>query len=283
MNTLFAFGLGYSANVLARNLTKENWQIFGTSRTVAGATKISDQGYRGFVFEDLHSSDIPIGAHWLISVPPDQRGCPVARKFASHSIEASSVTYLSTTGVYGDLKGGWAFEWTKVNPLRPRSVLRVKAENQWLEQRGDVTIARLPGIYGPARSSVDRIRKGTAKRIVKSGQVFSRVHVEDLASGLERILKTSDSKGVIHLTDDQPASQSDVIAYTAELLGVESPPLQPFEQVDLSLMAREFYSESKRVSNARAKSLLNWTPLFPSFREGIADIVGLESMCRNAG
>ncbi len=280
MNTLFAFGLGYSANALARNLIKENWQVYGTSRTKTGAAKISEQGFRGIVFEDLCARDIPSRAHWLISVPPDQRGCPVARKFANISVDASSVTYLSTTGVYGDLDGGWAFEWTQVNPRRPRSVLRVKAENQWLEQRGGVTVVRLPGIYGPNRSSLDRIRQGTAKRIDKPRQVFSRIHVNDLATGLQAILKTPTSEGVMHLTDDQPASQSDVIAYTAELLGVEAPHLQPFEQADLSPMAREFYSESKRVSNARAKSLLGWRPQYPSFREGIAALVRLESMCK---
>lgn len=272
MKILFAFGLGYSATALASNLAKQNWQIYGTSQTKLGATKISELGYRGFVFDDLAPSDIPTGAHWLVSIPPDQHGCPAARKMANHTVTASSITYLSTTGVYGDLGGGWAFEWTEVNPLRQRSVSRVIAENQWKKLRSNATLVRLPGIYGPSRSSVERVRQGTARRIDKPGQVFSRIHVDDLAIGLEAILRNTDTSGVLHLTDDYPAPQADVIAYTAELLGLEVPPLQTFDSTDLSPMAREFFTESKRVSNARAKSLLGWKPKFTSFREGIADI-----------
>ena len=272
MKILFAFGLGYSATALARNLAKQNWRIYGTSQTKLGATKISELGYRGFVFNDLAPSDIPNGAHWVVSIPPDQDGCPVVRKMANHAITASSITYLSTTGVYGDLGGGWAFEWTEVNPLRQRSVNRVIAENQWKELRRDATLVRLPGIYGPSRNSLERVRQGKATRIEKLGQIFSRIHVDDLAIGLEAILLTADTCGVLHLTDDYPAPQADVIAYAAELLGLEVPPLQKFDSTDLSPMAREFYSESKRVSNARAKSLLGWKPNFPSFREGLAGL-----------
>lgn len=277
MKILFAFGLGYSATALARNLAKQNWQIYGTSQTKLGATKISELGYRGVVFDDLAPSDIPNGAHWLVSIPPDQDGCPVVRKIANHTTTASSVTYLSTTGVYGDLGGGWAFEWTEVNPLRQRSVRRVVAENQWKKLRSDATLVRLPGIYGPSRSPLERVRQGKARRVEKRGQIFSRIHVDDLAIGLEAILLNADTCGVLHLTDDYPAPQADVIAYAAELLGVEVPPLQAFDSADLSPMAREFYSESKRVSNARAKSLLGWMPKFPSFREGLADINRLEA------
>ena len=281
MKILFAFGLGYSATALARNLAKQNWQIYGTSQTKLGATKISGLGYRGFVFDDLAPSEIPNGAHWLVSIPPDRDGCPVVRKIANHTITASSITYLSTTGVYGDLGGGWAFEWTEVNPLRQRSLNRVTAENQWRELRSDATLVRLPGIYGPSRNSLERVRQGTARRIEKLGQVFSRIHVDDLAKGLEAILRNADASGVLHLTDDCPAPQADVIAYAAELLGLEAPPLQAFDSADLSPMAREFFSESKRVSNARAKSLLGWRPKFRSFREGIADIIRLTAHAKS--
>ena len=272
MNVLFAFGLGYSAEALAINLAKDNWQIFGTSRTKAGAAKISALGFRGHVFDDLAPVSLPERAHWLISIPPDQEGCPVIRRFGHNVSRAESVTYLSTTGVYGNLDGGWAFEWTKVNPLRQRSINRVTAESQWLELYKDATIVRLPGIYGPNRNSFDRIRLGTARRIDKPGQIFSRIHVDDLASGLKAILSTSESSGVVNLTDDHPAPQADVIAYSAQLIGADVPPLQYFHSADLSPIAREFYSESKRVSNARAKSLLGWKPQFPSFKEGIAEL-----------
>ena len=272
MNVLFAFGLGYSGEALAINLAKDNWQIFGTSRTKAGAAKISELGYRGYVFDDLAPVILPERAHWLISIPPDQEGCPVIRRFGQNVSRAASVTYLSTTGVYGNLDGGWAFEWTKVNPLRQRSINRVTAESQWLELYKDATIVRLPGIYGPSRNSFDRIRLGTARRIDKPGQIFSRIHVDDLASGLKAILSTSKSSGVVNLTDDHPAPQADVIAYSAQLIGADVPPLQSFHSANLSPIAREFYSESKRVSNARAKSLLGWKPQFPSFREGIAEL-----------
>lgn len=272
MNVLLAFGLGYSAEALANNLAKDNWQIFGTSRTKAGAAKISELGYRGYVFDDLAPVSLPERAHWLISIPPDQEGCPVIRRFAQNVSRAASVTYLSTTGVYGNLDGGWAFEWTKVNPIRQRSINRVTAESQWLDLFKAATIVRLPGIYGPNRNSFDRIRLGTAKRIDKPGQIFSRIHVDDLASGLKAILSTSKSSGVVNLTDDHPAPQANVIAYSAQIIGADVPPLQSFHSADLSPIAKEFYSESKRVSNARAKSLLGWKPQFPSFREGIAEL-----------
>ncbi|OZB17865.1 MAG: NAD(P)-dependent oxidoreductase, partial [Hyphomonas sp. 34-62-18] len=153
-----------------------------------------------------------------------------------------------------------------------------KAEGQWQALTGDkARLVRLPGIYGPGRSAFDRLREGTAQRIVKEGQVFSRVHVDDIASGLEALMHRPDVTGVFHLCDELPAPPQDVIAYAAELLGIAPPPEIAFEDADLSPMAASFYSECKRVSNARAKAALGWRPAYPTYREGLTAILASET------
>jgi nucleoside-diphosphate-sugar epimerase len=191
------------------------------------------------------------------------------------------VTYLSTTGVYGDLGGGWAFEWSEPTPQSRRAKARALAEDQWRAATGGrVRIVRLPGIYGPGRSAFDRLREGTARRIVKPGQVFSRVHVDDIASGLlalhQRPEAAEQAGGVFHLCDDEPAPPQDVIAHAAELLGMAPPPEIPIEEAGLSAMAASFYAECKRISNARTKAALNWRPKYPTYREGLAAILAGE-------
>lgn len=276
-HSLFAFGLGYSARVLTARLLREGWHVAGTVRSADKAETLGREGIDARVFDGQGAIVPPAGAHWLISIPPGERGCPAFAAAGVHAGETASVTYLSTTGVYGDLKGGWAFEWSPVNPMSARGRRRVLAEAQWQGSGAPVRIVRLPGIYGPGRSPFDRLRGGTIQSIVKPGQVFSRIHVDDIAGGLHAMLSQPDTAGVFNLTDDAPAPPQVVTAHAARLLGLEPPPDVPFEAAALSDMARSFYAENKRVSNARAKAALGWRPLYPTYREGLAAILATET------
>lgn len=268
---LFVFGMGYSARRLAARLVPAGWQIEGTSRV-----RDADfgPGVRALQWGGEGEVRPPSGAHWLVTLPPDPNGCPAARAMGKRAGEAASVTYLSTTGVYGDLGGGWAMEWSPVNPGSARATARVLAERQWQEATGGAArIVRLPGIYGPGRSPFERLRNGTATRVVKPGQVFSRVHVADIARGLEALLSKPALSGVFHLCDDEPAPPQDVTAFAAGLLGMAPPPEMDIAEAGLSPMARSFYAECKRVANARAKAALGWRPLYPSYRDGLTAIL----------
>jgi nucleoside-diphosphate-sugar epimerase len=272
---LFVFGLGYSARALGERLVARGWDVTGTSRTVHGPLS----GRVEVIQWDGKGSIVPPeGAHWLVTLPPDADGCPAARIAGHLAAKAASVTYLSTTGVYGDLGGGWAMEWSAVNPGSQRSKQRVLAETQWREATGGaVRIVRLPGIYGPGRSPFEKLRDGTATRVVKRGQVFSRVHVDDIASGLEALMLKPELTGVFHLCDDLAAPPQDVTGFAAGLLGVEAPPETPLDETNMSAMARSFYAECKRVSNARAKAALGWRPIYPSYREGLTAVLAVEA------
>ena len=275
---LFVFGLGYSALQLSEQLRPAGWQVAGTVRTAAKAADLKARGIEAAVWTGAGPVDVPVGAHWLITLPPGRQGCPAALAAASQARGARSITYLSTTGVYGDLQGGWAFEWSPVAPSSPRAAARVLAESQWqAASDGRARLVRLPGIYGPGRSPFDRLRDGTAQRIIKPGQVFSRVHVDDIASGLAALVQRPDASGVFHLCDDLSAPPQDVTAFAAELLGMAPPPDIPFEDAQLSEMAASFYAECKRVANARAKAALGWRPAYPTYREGLRAIFAAET------
>lgn len=271
---LFVFGLGYSATQLVTALRDTGWQASGTVRSAEKAAGLRGSGVDVQVWSGQENLAVPPGAHWLITVPPDAEGCPAARWAQASGAVAASITYLSTTGVYGDLAGGWATEWQAVNPRTERAKNRVLAENQWRElSHGKVRIVRLPGIYGPGRSAFDRLRSGTAQQIIKPAQVFSRVHVEDIASGLQALLERPQALGVFHLCDELPAPPQDVMVCAAKMLGVLPPPEVAFEAAELSPMARSFYAECKRVSNGRAKAALGWRPAYPSYVEGLRAIL----------
>lgn len=273
---LFAFGLGYSAETLGRTMLSEGWRVGGTVRSKEKAERLRELGFETIVWDGVSPIAPPEGAHWLISVPPRDTGCP-AFLASTNADRAASITYLSTTGVYGDLGGAWAYEWTPVNPQSDRARRRVLAELQWQSVGDSVAIVRLPGIYGPGRSAFARLRSGNATRIVKPDQVFSRIHVDDIASGLEARLKRPETNGVLHLCDDVPAPPQDVVAYAAELIGAEIPPDEPFETAELSEMGRSFYSECKRIANGRTKSILGWTPKYANYRIGLAAVLASES------
>ncbi len=276
---LLCLGYGYCAQYVATRLDRASWRIVGTARRADKAAAIRRDQVEAMVFDGGDASQLPVeGAHLLVSAPPSAEGCPVFRALRSRAAAAASVTYLSTTGVYGDLAGGWAFERTPVNPQSPRGRARVAAERQWFGLGAPVRTVRLPGIYGPGRSPFGRLRDGSARRIVKPGQVFSRAHVEDIASALVSMLERSELTGVFHICDDEPAPPQDVTAYAARLLGGEPPPEVSIEDADLSAMAASFYAECKRVSNARAKAALGWRPEFPTYREGLQAVLAAETV-----
>lgn len=276
--TLFCFGLGDSAQHLAGLCTKAGWAVGGTVRTPDRAAVLSGQGWDVQVFDGTGGLTPPEGCDWLISIPPDESGCPAFAAAGEMAGMARSITYLSTSGVYGDLGGSWAFEWSPVAPVSERAKRRVLAERQWLSTGVRVSLVRLPGIYGPGRSALERVREGTARRIVKPGHVFSRVHVADIASGLFALLRSETASGVFHLTDDEPAPPQDVTAEAARLLKRPVPPEEAFATAQISPFARRFYAECKRVSNARAKAALGWRPAYPSYREGLAALAKAESL-----
>lgn len=264
-----AFGCGYVASALAGDLKAQGWAAAGTARTSDSAQALKQAGIQGLVWDSKsgRTFEPPKGAAWLISVPPDADGCPVFRTFCNKALEASWIGYLSTTGVYGDLSGGWAFEEMRANSQSPEASNRARAEAQWLERGAH--IFRLPGIYGPGRSALERVTAPDARRIVKPGQVFSRAHRDDIAAALALSIARPTPAAIYNICDDEPAPADVVLSYAAELLGLPAPPKVRFEDAGLSPAAQRFYAECKRVSNARAKAALGWRPMYPTYREGL--------------
>lgn len=220
----------------------------------------------------------------LITAPPGPEGCPALPVLVPALARARAfpdwIGYLSTTGVYGDRRGRWVFETSRLAAQSPEGARRVAAERDWLEVgRGmglTVTVFRLPGIYGPGRSALDRLRAGEARRISAPGQVFSRIHVDDLAAGLACSIARPRAGGIYNLCDDEPCPNSEVVGYAAALLGREPPPEVPLAEAGLSPQALRFYAESKRVSNALIKAELGWRPAYPSYREGLRAVLEAE-------
>ena len=275
---LLCFGLGYSARVLADRLIAEGWTVRGTSRDPDQA---SGPGLLRFDRQHLLPAAAFAGVtHVLVSVPPDEVRDPV---LDTHVEEIAALPglawlgYLSTTGVYGDRGGGWVDEASELRPSGPRGRRRAAAEAGWLDlwhSRGlPVHIFRLAGIYGPGRGPFEALRAGTAKRIDRPGQVFSRIHVEDLASVLAASIARPRPGAVYNVCDDEPAEPAAVIAHAAALLGLPAPPLVPFDKAGLSPMARSFWADNKRVSNALIRNELRVGLRYPSYREALVQIL----------
>lgn len=281
---LFCFGFGYSARELARQLPAGQWRITGTSRSHEGVTRIRDHGYEAVLFDGATPMDPSVldgVTHVLHSVSPGADGDPVLRlhgdDLAARAGNIDWFAYLSTTGVYGARDGGWVSETSPLEPSTSRGRARLDAEQGWLGMRDafllPVHLFRLAGIYGPGRNQIESLRNGTAKRIVKPGQVFSRIHVEDIAGILMASMEHPDPGAAYNVCDDEPAPPQEVVAWAADLIGVEPPPEVAFEEAELSPMARSFYAESKRVSNARVKNELGYTFRYPTYREGLKALV----------
>jgi nucleoside-diphosphate-sugar epimerase len=211
----------------------------------------------------------------LTSVAPDGAGDPILR---DHSAELAAarpewVGYLSTTAVYGDHQGGWVDEETPLTPSTERGAARVRAEADWAALGLPLHIFRLAGIYGPGRGPFEKVRDGTARRIIKPGQVFSRIHVEDIAQVVAASMARPRPGAVYNVCDDDPAPPEDVIGHAAELLHLPVPPAIPYDQAEMTPMARSFYAESKRVRNDRIKDELGVRLRYPTYREGLAALL----------
>ncbi|MEI4505404.1 SDR family oxidoreductase [Sphingopyxis sp. CCNWLW253] len=262
MGQMLIFGMGYAASHLAGRLRARGWEVTGTTRD-------GRDGNIAFADETAVLGALRSATHILSSVPPTEGADPVLARYgdAVALAPASWVGYLSSTGVYGDAGGAWVDESA---PIRGRRPDRNTADLAWQALRGDVRIFRLPGIYGPGRSILDRIAEGRAHRIDLPEQVFSRVHVDDIAGGVMASFRGP--AGVYNLADDAPCHQNELVEWGCAMLGVPAPPLQSLEEAGLSPAARAFYSENRRVANGKAKRLLGWTPRYPSFREGLASL-----------
>jgi nucleoside-diphosphate-sugar epimerase len=283
---LLIFGFGYTGKALARRLMAQGWSVAATARKAEDRAAVEAAGAQAI--DPLDSEALVEAAGRadaiLVTAPPNETGCPGLRALAPAIAAAGAfpdwIGYLSTTGVYGDRGGRWVFETSALNAQSIEGARRVAAERDWLETgRGmglTVTVFRLPGIYGPGRSPFDRLREGTARRVVKPGHVFSRIHVDDLAAGLQASIARPRAGGIYNLCDDEPAPAADVIACAAELLGLKPPPEEPYDPAALSRAAQRFWAECKRVSNARAKAELGWRPAYPSYREGLRAILETE-------
>ncbi len=282
MTRLLCIGMGYSATAVARLLAAEGWSVAGTSRTDAGASAIAASGFAGQVFDGVAVSPELVGAieaatHLLVSVAPGQVVDPVlaaCRDHLARTQKLSWIGYLSTVGVYGDTGGDWVDEDTPPNPRQERTIRRVHAERAWLEfgvvTHRTVQIFRIAGIYGPGRNPLLNLMDGSAQRIVKPGQVFNRIHVADIASGVVAGIKRGKPGRIYNLTDDEPAAPDDVVVCAARLLGMAPPPPVPFAEATLSPMAASFYADNRRVRNNRLRSELAVDLSYPNYRVGLA-------------
>jgi nucleoside-diphosphate-sugar epimerase len=289
---LLSVGHGYSAGALARRLLAEGWRIIGTTRSAAKAARLRAGGVEALVWpgEDL-SPALAAATHLLSSVAPEGAADPVLAA-AGEAIAAAAphlawAGYLSTTGVYGDHAGGWVDETTPLTPSTRRGVARVAAEAEWraLADRAGLPlhIFRLAGIYGPGRGPFEKVRDGTARRIVKPGQVFSRIHVDDIAQVLAASMARPNPGAVYNVCDDDPAPPEDVLAHAAALLGLPPPPAVAWDEAEMTEMARSFYAESKRVRNDRIKDELGVRLLYPDYRAGLAAILAAEGGLSGGG
>lgn len=255
MPRMFVFGLGYTAQRIAAQLARDGWEVVSTGS--AGSLRFDDATAVRLALADA--------TYILSSVPAVADGDPVLAAYGDALGRASWTGYLSSTGVYGDTGGAWVDESA---PVRGRRAARNDADRAW--QALGARVFRLPGIYGPGRSALDRVREGKAHRIDLPDQIFSRIHVDDIVSGV--IAGFDAPPGVYNLADDFPCSQNRVIEAACDLLRVPYPPLQTLDQAGLSPMARDFYAENRRVANTKAKRVLGWNPRFSDYRAGLQAI-----------
>jgi nucleoside-diphosphate-sugar epimerase len=280
---VFFFGMGYSSRATARALHQLGdpaTSIAGTTRSSESAETFADTNYRIHVFDGevpgpTLAADLRAATHVILSIPPDERGDPALNLHRADLDEAENlqwIGYFSTVGVYGDFGGAWIDETAPTRPINLRSKQRVEAEEAWrtyAEARGvPLFIERLAGIYGPGRSAFDKLREGTARRIVKPGQVFNRIHVGDIGR-ITALAALARLEGTYNLSDTEPAPPQDLVTYAAERMGVAPPPEVPFETAPMTEMARSFYSDNKRVSSKRILEALGTTLQYPTYREGL--------------
>ena len=277
---IFFFGLGYCARRLIQR--EPSIEASGTARSAERVAALRAEGVNAYVFDGVHAGSgleraLESAEAIIVSIPPRDGAAGALERFAAAIAAAPAlrrIVYYSTIGVYGDHAGGWVDETSATLTRTARGLARLEDEARWAaaaRARGaEADVLRLSGIYGPGRNALINLRQGQARRIVKPGQVFNRAHVDDIAE-LTRLSLTRGLEGQIwNVADDEPAPPQDVIAYAAELLGLEPPPEERFEDARLSAMTAEFYADNKRVSIAKAKTRLGFAPAYPSYREGLA-------------
>ncbi len=283
MKSLFVFGLGYTATAIASALAKSGWSVHGTVRTGEKVKSLQALGLRAELFDNRQAVEAALAkaTHLLVSVPPAERGDPVLGAYARELEGAPELYwagYLSTIGVYGNSEGGWVDEKSPLCAVSKRALARAEAEREWTDFAAARSLAldifRLAGIYGPGRNPIERLRRGEARRILKPGQVFNRIHVEDIVQAVAAAIGQSPPEGVriFNVTDDEPAPAEDVILYAAQLIGMPPPPPVPFEAAKLSTKAQAFYSSNRRVRNDTMKRELGVVLRYPSFREGLLSL-----------
>lgn len=269
-------GYGYVAKATAPLLRAQGFSLAGTTRSSAKAGEMRAQSVAPLLnpAADVLRTAMMDATHVLVSVPPGEAGDPVLETVSPPPglPKLEWLGYLSTTGVYGDAGGGRVNESTPPDPAEKRSQRRLAAERAWDMFSDRTRIFRLAGIYGPGRSALDRLKDGTARRIVKPGQVFSRIHVDDIATALMASIAWPDVRGPFNLADDEPASQADVAEYAADMLGIAPPPEEAFETAEMSAMMRSFFSSSRRVSSETTRAQLGWALKYPTYREGLKAI-----------
>lgn len=280
--TLVSFGHGYSAKAVTKLLLKDGWHVIGTSRTEEKAAALPAERVEPRIWPGANMVPALNNAtHLLISAAPNEDGDPVLNALRDEITKRADqfewVGYLSTTGVYGDHQGDWVDESTRLTPATKRGIARVRAESDWASIADlPLHIFRLAGIYGPGRGPFAKVRAGTARRIIKQGQVFSRIHVEDIAQVLYASIQRPNPGAAYNVCDNDPAPPEDVIAHAAELLGLPIPEAVDFETAEMTPMARSFYAESKKVSNDRIKDELGVKLIYPDYRAGLAALLALE-------
>ena len=276
--TFLSFGHGYTAQALTPYLNDKGWRVFGTSRTKDNFSNIEKSGAIPILWgSDELRSVIRETALVLSSISPANGSDPVIKMYGKDLKENSNqikwVGYLSTIGVYGDTKGKWVDEHSPLKPSTNRGIARVNAEKEWLKYNFLPThIFRLGGIYGPDRSPFQKVLQGKAVKIIKPGQVFSRMHIRDIVQTLIASISKPKPYSIYNLCDDNPAPPQDVLSYAAKLLNVEQPPTVSFKDADLSEMARSFYAENKRVSNNLIKSELGVNLIYPDYKAGLENL-----------
>lgn len=272
---VFIFGLGYSSLAYLRAYGTRFAQVSGTVRGAEKAARLQADGIDAIIFDSASvAENLQTADFLLVSIPPRENDPTLERYGAAIAASpVSTIVYLSTIGVYGNQDGGWVDETTPVEPYSERSRHRASVEQQWLEfgaRTGKrVLILRLAGIYGPGQNALENLKAGTAKRIIKAGQVFNRIHVADIAAAIDAGFRFAGASGIFNVTDNEPAPPQDVVTFAAHLLNMVPPPEVAFEQAEMSEMARSFYSKNQRVRNVRLRTELGVELNYPTYREGI--------------
>lgn len=278
---LFLFGPGYTAQQFVGTYRQRFGRISGTFRSEAKAEVLAASGiapcfFDGDGYDPNILGEIARADALIVSIPPASGSDPVLRSLSGAIASAARlrwIGYLSTVGVYGDADGAWVDETTPPSPVNERSRCRIVAEGQWLDFGSTASIPtqifRLAGIYGPGRNALVKVANGTARRLIKSGQFFNRVHTADIAQVLMASVDRPRSHAIYNVADDEPSPPQDVIAYAARLLGLDPPMEEPFATAHLTPMARSFYRDNKRVRNMHIKNELGVRLHFPTYREGL--------------